>query len=570
MSFKNIEQYHRVVLIVVLFFSSLYGFTQNLETITKEKLKVSGALNFNQTLYYSDGVDNRFNPYSYVANGNITASMYGFSVPITFTYSNQNLSYTTVPFNIVGLSPTYKSWTLHAGYRNMTFSKYTLAGHVFLGGGLEYKKDKWSFSGMGGRLQKAVAYDSLNSRLPVFERRGAGFKAKYTNDGDEISFILFYARDEANSLQVFPDSLGIRPLENQVYSLGFKKKLNEVITLHFEGARSGLNKDTRDTETSTGNALYFLPKNAVTDFSNAFNAGLDFKIGKGKLGAQVERVESNYQTLGAYMINSDFQNITVSGSTPMLKKKVNLSARAGFQRDDLNGLQISRMKRFVGSMNVSVKFSKKLNFTFAYSNFNSVINIKPVDRAFTQNTEFAQIDTLNFVQINQSVNGGMNFIPLESSNIRHGINLNANYAVSSNRSPGETIATSILGSNLGYQVRFKKTGLSIGLNANANLNQFQSGESLFAGLAVTSGFSVFKKKVKIRLSARANNNYENGTLTAKLYSLTNTYAYRLGKHHALNLSLRLNRRESIRQAELSQFTSTFNEFMGSLGYSYSF
>jgi hypothetical protein len=207
---------------------------------------------------------------------------------------------------------------------------------------------------------------------------------------------------------------------------------------------------------------------------------------------------------------------------------------------------------------------------FAYSNFNSVINIKPVDQAFTQNTPYDRIDTLNYVQVNQTVTGGLNYIALESTNIRHSINLNANYSMSANQNPGETIETSLMGSTAGYRIRFKKSGVSVGLNGNANLSKYQFGESLYTGLSLTTGFSAFKKKVKIRFSVRANNNYENSVLKAKLYSMTNSYSYKLGKHHAVHLSLRGNRRESIQQAEFSRYTATFNEFMGSLGYSYRF
>ena len=177
---------------------------------------------------------------------------------------------------------------------------------------------------------------------------------------------------------------------------------------------------------------------------------------------------------------------------------------------------------------------------------------------------------MNYVQINQSFNGGVNYIPLESSNIVHNINLNANYSISSNKTPGENIANSVAGSMLMYTMNFKKSGLTLGLSGNGNINEYEAGESVFIGAGINSGISAFNKKVKIRLNLRANNNYENSVLTARLYSATNSYAYSIGKHQSISLNLRYTRRESIQQALLSYYTESFNEFLGSLSYNYRF
>lgn len=576
-SVKKIRSYmgqrYTLVFLIAFFSLSVVAFGQDLENIGKEKLKITGGFGVDQNLYFSDGIDDRFNPYSYIIRGNLTASYSEFSMPVSFTYSNQQLSTSVIPFNIVGLSPTYKAWTLHAGYRNMSFSKYTLVGHSFLGGGLEYKKDRWNVAVMSGRLLKGQGFDSTSSQLPTYDRFGGGVKISYSNNGDEITLATFHAKDAVNSIDSFPVITGVKPLENHVYSLGFKKKLNDVVSIHFEGARSGIVKDTRDATSegsSFSNNLYFMNNGTNVIYNNAFNGGVDIKMGKAKVGGQFERVESDYRTLGAYMMNTDFQNITVNFSRPIIKSKVQLSARAGFQRDDLEDAKLSKMRRFVGNINTSINFSKKLNATLSYSNFNSTINIKPIDQAFAQNSEFDRIDTMNYVQINQSFNGGVNYIPLESSNIVHNINLNANYSISSNKTPGENIANSVAGSMLMYTMNFKKSGLTLGLSGNGNINEYEAGESVFIGAGINSGISAFNKKVKIRLNLRANNNYENSVLTARLYSATNSYAYSIGKHQSISLNLRYTRRESIQQALLSYYTESFNEFLGSLSYNYRF
>lgn len=145
----------------------------------KKGVKVSGGLGLNQSLYVADGVENRFNPYNYMVSGNVAFNMFGINVPLSFSYSNRNFSYSQ-PFNIIGLSPSYKSVTLHGGYRTMSFSPYTLAGHNFLGGGADWSQKGFKVSAMGGRLLKAIEYDSANSySLPTYDRWGTGIMLSY-------------------------------------------------------------------------------------------------------------------------------------------------------------------------------------------------------------------------------------------------------------------------------------------------------------------------------------------------------------------------------------------------------
>ena len=43
----------------------------------------------------------------------------------------------------------------------MSFSPYTLSGHLFLGGGVELRpQGPWTVSAMAGRLQKAIPVDT--------------------------------------------------------------------------------------------------------------------------------------------------------------------------------------------------------------------------------------------------------------------------------------------------------------------------------------------------------------------------------------------------------------------------
>ncbi len=93
-------------------------------------LKVNGGISFSQLYNTAFGGDLTREPYSYYLNGNINFSIYGLSIPLSFNFSNEQFGYSQ-PFNQYGISPTYEWITLQAGYTSMSFSPYTLSGHLF-------------------------------------------------------------------------------------------------------------------------------------------------------------------------------------------------------------------------------------------------------------------------------------------------------------------------------------------------------------------------------------------------------------------------------------------------------
>ncbi|HEY8400566.1 MAG TPA: hypothetical protein VIK89_04855 [Cytophagaceae bacterium] len=554
---------------------SLTSYGQQLDQIGKKGgVKVSGGVGMSNNFYVADGISNRLNPYSYVLSGNVNISLYGFSLPFSFAFSNQNFSYRQ-PFNIYGLSPTYKKWTFHAGYRNLSFSPYTLNGHNFLGGGVEYRGDKLSVAAMSGRLLKAVNYDSTNANvLPSYSRMGGGIKVNYKAGSDEVFVVAFYAKDIVGSINEVPEVVGLRPQENMVWSIGGTKVLFEKLTLHAEGARSAWTRDVTtesDLKPSTlSSKLYFMPWKQSTQVYTAFKANATYDFSFMNLGAGYERVEPEYQTLGAYYFNNDLENITVNFSTALFQKKVNISANGGLQRDDLNNQKASKMNRKVGSVNMGIVPSRRLNINLAYSNFYSFVNVKPVDVTFLQNTIFADIDTLNYTQISQTVNGSVSYKLSENDHISRTISVNSSLMSASNKQGRSSFGNQMANGNVMFNQSWKKSGISLGVNTNANQTSYEQGNSLFVGVGVNAGAPVFKKKLRVSLSLNANQNYEKDQLVARLYSVSNTYSIRLGKKHSLSANMRYSGRAKLGEASLGRYNATFNEFMGAVGYNYTF
>lgn len=261
---------------------------QDLESIGQEKpLRISGGVSASQIFYAASGAEARRDPYSYFLSGNLNFDLYGWSVPLSFSFSNQNLSYQQ-PFNQYGLHPTYKWITGHLGYASMNFSPYTLSGHLFKGVGVELSPEgEFSFSAMYGRLQKAVEADSspenVSAQQPAFKRMGYGFKINYKNSGDYVDLILFRAKDEVNSLAYIPAREAIMPAENLVMSIGAGKMFFDRLLLSAELAGSAFSRDVRSAE-SPGQSPYswmsflYTPRSS-SSYYKAFKSGLSYRGG---------------------------------------------------------------------------------------------------------------------------------------------------------------------------------------------------------------------------------------------------------------------------------------------------
>src|SRR5579859_3793390 len=83
-------------------FISLVADAQDLSRLGKgSPLKVTGGVSANQIFYLANGIDNRRTPYSYFLSGNLNLNVYEFNMPVSFTFSNQNISLQQ-PFNQFG------------------------------------------------------------------------------------------------------------------------------------------------------------------------------------------------------------------------------------------------------------------------------------------------------------------------------------------------------------------------------------------------------------------------------------------------------------------------------------
>ena len=559
---------------------SIYSQAQQLDAVGKGALlKVSGSIATNQIAYFANGISSRRDPYNYFVSGNLNFDIYGWSVPLGFTYSNQSKGAFQQPFNQYGLTPTYKWITAHLGYSSMSFSGYTLNGHLFNGAGVDLAPPgNFKLSAMYGRLQKAVKVDTSNLSAqavePVYKRMGYGIKASYSKDKDNIDLIIFKAKDDLASNPTLPANGIVTPLDNLVTGLNLSKVFFKHILFSGEFALSALTRDQRAAKDSakTGNIPnlgFLLSPNSSTALYTAYKTSLAYNVGKYTVGAGYERVAPEYQTLGAYYFSNDFENITGSLTTKLLADKMSIALNAGVQKNDLRKDKQSSMKRFVGSANLAYQASTKLNFNATYSNFQSFVNIKPSFNQINELTPYDNLDTLNYTQISQNINLNSNYILSRNKEKSQALNVNVSY-MTSNDKQGEitkNTGAAFYNLNTSYNISWIPQNLSLTASISVNRNEVSVIKSGTFGPTIGVNKSFFDKKLRSSFSASLNRSYANGTLNSEVANLRLSNSYIVKKKHNLNLSMvALNRGSG---SVLIQ-NQTFTEFTTTLGYNYSF
>lgn len=546
---------------------------QNLESIGKEKpLTVTGGVSLNQVFYSAAGIDSRRDPYSYFATGNINFSLYGWSVPLSFSFSNQNASYQQ-PFNQYSVHPTYKWVTAHLGYNSMTFSPYTVNGHIFLGAGVDLAPEgKWKFSALYGRFLRAVQPDTTNSTTPSFKRMGYGFKTTYGDGGNFIELTLFHAQDDIESIRYVPDSLGILPEENLVISIGAGKTLFENFILKGELSSSALSRDLRSAETNSSEPLskagFLYTPRLSSSYYKAFKTSLDYQQTGYTIGVAYERIDPEYRTLGAYYFNNDMENITLNVSASILREKMNVAFSGGTQRDNLDKSKISTMRRLVGSLNVNYAPSEKLNLSLSYSSFQTFTNIRSQFVDINQLTPYDNLDTLNFTQVSKSASASVMYMLGSSKKRRQSLNANLSVQNASDEQGGveQNSGSKFYMMNTSYSLNLVPQNLTFSLALNANVNESPAFSVKTIGPTGSVSKTFLQKKLRTTLSASLNNTYTNNNHSGKIMNSRLSGSYTIQKKHNLNVSM-----VSVRRSTNSETASkSFSEFTGTVGYSYSF
>ena len=124
---------------------------QDISQIAKsDPLIITGSIGTNNTYFHSSAGLGYMSPLSNSFFANLNFNIYGFSMPFSIYFSNDNLNFSYPQFSF-NLSPSYKNFTAHIGQSSMPFSQYVL-NMSFNGVGLEWRDKQFRASAFYGVL----------------------------------------------------------------------------------------------------------------------------------------------------------------------------------------------------------------------------------------------------------------------------------------------------------------------------------------------------------------------------------------------------------------------------------
>lgn len=548
-----------ICIIIGLWCMPLWAAAQNIEEITKDPFGFAGSVRLATEFYDVKGIDPRRSPSSWILSGSASFQAGGISFPFSFSFRDQQFSYGT-SFNQFGISPYYKWITVHAGWRNMTFSPYTMTGRTFLGGGIELNPGNFRLSGFYGKFKNLLAVqDSViygSSLIPIYDRKAFGGKIGFGNDNNFLDLIFIKASDDVNTPDV-PEDLedpyyyAYEPKENVILGSSFKMRLFKKADLYGNIAASGFTENTT-LESAYGTDVTFLEDVYALNYSSRFalagDAGLRFRIKRNTFGLQYKRIEPFYSTLTTEFFYNDIENITAQFSTSTRKGQFRFSGNLGFEHNNLYNHQSVTSKRVIGSANLTIMPITPLIFSVRYSNY-------------TQQSESGLVvinDTLRLATTSSNIGLTGNYILGSQKN--QNLALYAGRTEIVDNSPEQRLENLKMDMiSLSYSWSLKSIDMRISPSVNYNRYAYPESRQERYGGGLTLTKSLLDKKMNLSMGTNYSRNdidvYQNGHVWSNRLGISYT-PYTSG---TFNLSLQQISNQTV-------IESPFTEWRGRIQY----
>jgi len=521
--------------ITLLLFSALKANAQSVENLLSAPwFGISGGVSA-QTVFSLGINEPHLTPFTYLLSGNLSPVIRGFAVPLSFSYSNQRISYSYLnPFNRFEFAPSYKWVKLYIGRANMSFSPNTFNGQQFDGFGAELTPDgPFRISFMYGQLRRARLADSASNREASFRRMGFGSQMSYTLNQHVFGFTFFKAKDDPNSLERFTElaePIAISAKENLVTEFSYNGTLTPNLRVSAVYALSQFNHDHTALSRRPRGVIPFLTSfmmsnNAATSSYRSFRLGLNYRW----IGVAYERIDPGYQSLGTFFSNNDMENFTINANHQF--SRFGIGGNFGVQRNDLLNVKETSALRFVWSINTNWQTTEQISMAANYSNFTSFTNIRPISE-LNENHPFDFVDTLSFSQISQSADYSLNW-SIDRQNISYMFSFQDARDV---RYEGILQGMRIYSQSLSYSTTLaSENTYTFGLNST--IQQMADGQSHLIGFVVSQGTSVLENQIRIRNSLSYNFEISRQNPSMHIFNLRTTATYTYRNNHNFSASI---------------------------------
>ncbi len=540
------------------------AYAQNIESIIKsDPIKMSGNISMNTTSELIEDTTLATDRFYYYLSGGINTQLFGFvNVPFTFSYTNNVLTKNlALPYNRFSIAPNYKKLTVYLGYNSMSFGKYTLSGHDYLGTGALYEGEVWHIEGFCGRMRKAVQPDTLNVE-PSYKRFGGGIKIGYQCEFYTVGFDVIKVKDDFNSISFDGyESQFISPKDNIAASLRLKTTLWKKLSLSGEYGVSMLNKYVAQ-DTTTNRASDVLIETDGEDVCfQAFDVVLNYSLGEHSLGFGYSRIPPNYESLGGYYFAEDEETYTVNFSS-LLFNHISVSGDVGLRHDNLDNQKLATDNSVAVNLAASGNITQKLNFNVSYNNNQQYLNLRNKYDELMQTTEFENLDTTEYSRLNNTTNVGLNYMISNSETVSNSISASFMYQTTSDHQRYDTTTANskIYNGNIGYNLSLipQKMTASITFGYNRTEMQHQNTDMYTTSVSVN-------KTLFGQVSGSLSGTYAYTKVDSVKSNVVNgrmSLSYTLKQSHNFSLSLNY--------INNSQARGNRNRLTMNLGYTYSF
>jgi hypothetical protein len=521
-----------------------------------------GSIGAKLSFYGANGIPSRQDPFAYGFDANATLSLYGISMPFSFTWYDRNKSYSH-PFNQYGLSPKYKWITGHFGYRSVSFSEFTLNGHTFLGAGVELNPGKWRIGVLYGKFNQNSDYDPYKAKvIPLLTRKGWAVKAGYGTENTFLDFSMLKIADNDKNYQPSVDPDVPTPEQNLAMGLHGKVTIIKNLSLEAEGAISVITDNSKagslkSTDKWLSLADGFLIINQTSQHFSAFKSNLKWKISKALTsGLEYKRIDPGYSSMGAYFFNTDLENFNITQSALLLKNKMNLHGSLGLQHDNLDHSKKYTSRRTVGALAMSYQITQKFGLDANYNNFTTNQSAGTL----------AIIDTLKLFQVNSSYSLTPRFMVANEKRSHLIMFMFNNMALDDkNKKTANQTETNTTILNLTYSLGLIPAKFNITTSLNSTRLKNNLYQNIMSG--VTLGLNKVLASDKITLSW--SNSYMINKINSDKGTVINTAftgGFRITPKQSINLSIYYTDNKFAKGST----TPSYNEYRGDFSYVYSF
>ena len=545
----------KILFILLIASHSVFVYSQDLGNLGKQKpIRISGSIGANYSTTFTNDTGRAPLPSSYSFNSNINLEVFGFNIPVSVVLSNGKLNVSNA-FNQFGMSPHYKWLTVHGGYRQMSFSEYTLNNQTFLGAGIEANPGKIRLGAMIGRFAKAVEYDTalfgkiipgsypleaqnINgqnyyNRQASYSRLGYGLKLGVGTQNNFFDLMFFKAFDKKSSLKDTATTNRVLPEENFVLGFNTFQRIAKHFTFGVNAATSIYTYNTNaedsiplELDKGLKNLIEkFIKLRSTTQLQLAGSANFGIMYPNFSLQAQYRLIQPYYRSMGIATFLSDLQSVSISPTFSFLKHKIQFINSFQNQHDNLNKYKIFTTSRNTINSTISINPNNKFGIDMTYSGFN--LSQKKNQIKASDSAKLAQEATTITIMPR------LMFLKKNYSDI---ISVAASFSEINNKvSSQPAIHTTNYYSTINNTINLSKSGWSFTTGVNYNNAKSSGIELVSTGVVAGIGKAFFNNRLSVSNNTTVLNNKSNGVNIGKTISSDLQIAMQLKNKHHLTL-----------------------------------